>query len=323
MHPQHDAWFDIPSPYDYKFEELGGSVKSLPEKVLHNKTTFYNQFQQNTPDTTYACSVYWLTHAVNEWNWLEWDKFGVLIPEENPVPRWITALTRGAVISQWWSLQGALKMFKDLWLIDGYTRCFTPADEKNAIARGQIIYTGTNRINWERTRLNDNIAVVDSGYGHIFAKVGYDDEKRLWICKDSSGIEKWDKGLFYVKYSDDIFFTRYAITDKNSIDSILALQSAKRQELARSKGWWDWKRGKEPATRYECAVMSVRMNPSIPESEIWNKKNPNSLVTRFEMKTMMERSCKSKFTYEVYSEANKNSPISRWEMSEHSVRISS
>lgn len=67
--------------------------------------------------------------------------------------------------------------------------------------------------------------------------------------------------------------------------------------------------------------MSMRMNPSTPESEIWNKKNPNSLVTRFEMKNMMERSCKTKFTYEVYNGANKNSPITRGECAEHSVRI--
>lgn len=316
-----NAWFDNPSPHDYHFEELGGSVKSLPQKVLYNKTTFYNQFQQNTPSTDYACSIYGLTHAVNEGNAIEGEKHDVLIPEENPLPRWITALTRGAIINYWWSLQGALKMFKDLGLIDGYTRCFTLEDEKNALAREQIIYTGSNRIDWERTRQNWNIAVVGDSYGHIFAKIGYDDEKRLWICKDSSGLDKWDNWIFYVKYSDEIFFSRYAVTDKNSIDSILALQSAKRQELARSKGWWDWKRGKEPASRYECAVMAQRMNPSTPESDIWNKKNPTSLVTRFEMKTMMERSCKKSFTFAVYSESNKNSPITRWEMAEMSVRI--
>lgn len=323
MHPQHDAWFDIPSRFDYKFEELGGSVKSLPEKVLYDNTTYYNQFQENTPNTDYACSVYNLTHAVNEMNYQEWKKYDILIPEENPVPRWITALTRGAVINQWWSLQGALKMFKDLWLIDGYTRCFTLEDEKNALARGQIICTGSNRIDWWRTRQNNNIAVIGSSFWHLFPIIWYDEQKQLRIIKDSSGLNRWDNGKFYIKYSDNILFSRYAITDKNSIDSILALQSAKRQELARSKGWWNWQRGKEPATRFECYAMASRMNPSTPESEIWNKKNPNSLVTRFEMKTMMERSTKSKFTYEVYSEANKNSPISRWEMAEHSVRISS
>lgn len=317
----YNAWFDIPSPHDYHFEELWGGLNSLPDKVLYNKTTFYNQFQNNTPSTNYACSIYWLTHAVNEWNYIEGQKYDILIQEENPIPKWITALARGAVINQGWSLQGALKMFKDLWLIDWYTRCYTLEDEKNALARGQIIYTGSNRIDWERTRQNANIAVVGTSYGHIFAKIGYDDERRVWICKDSSGNEKWDNWVFYVKYSDDIFFTRYAIVDKSSVGSINALQSAKRQELARSKGWWDWKRGKEPATRYECAVMSMRMNPSTPESEIWNKKNPNSLVTRFEMKNMMERSCKTKFTYEVYNGANKNSPITRGECAEHSVRI--
>jgi hypothetical protein len=321
MHPQHDAWFDIPSQYDYKYEEIGGARVALPEKVLYNKSTFYNQFQQNTPDTSYACSVYGLTHCVNEWNCIEGDRYDILIPEENPVPRWITALARWAVINKGWSLQWALKMFKDLWLIAGYTRCITAEDEKNALARGQIVYTGSNRIDWDRTHQNNNIAVIGSSYGHIFAKVGYDDEKRLWICKDSSGLNKWDKGLFYIKYSDDIFFTRYAITDINSIDSIQALQSAKRQSLAKEKGWWNGQRSKEPATRYECATMAMRMNPSTLETEIWNGKNRDNKVTRFEMKTMFENSTKSKFTYEVYSQANKNAPITRWEIAEHSVRI--
>lgn len=133
---------------------------------------------------------------------------------------------------------------------------------------------------------------------------------------------KWDKGHFYLKYSDfDILYSCYAIVDANSVDTILAYQSMKRQQLAKEKGWWNGQRSKEPASRYECATMAMRMNPSTHESEIWNGKNKNSLVTRFEMKTMMERSCKSKFTYEVYSEANKNAPISRGEVAEHSVRI--
>lgn len=321
-HPLSDAWLDIPSPRDYKHDEVFGAVVSLPEKVFYNKTTVYNQFQQNTPDTTYACTVYGGIHAINEGNALEGDKYDVLIPENNPIPNWMTALTRGAVINKGWSMQWALKMFKDLWLIKGYTRCFTLESVKTALAQGQLIYTGSNKIDWQRTAQNWNVVVRGDSYGHIFCSNGMDEEKRQLTLRDSSGDGRWDKGHFYIKYSDfDILYSCYAIVDGNSVDTILAYQSAKRQALAKEKGWWNGQRGREPATRYECATMAMRMNPSTPESEIWNWKNKNTLVTRYEMKTMMERSTKQKFAYEVYSEANKNSPITRWEMSEHSVRI--
>lgn len=322
MHPLSDAWLDVPSKHDYKYEEVFWAVKSFPTEVFYNKTTVYNQFQQNTPDTTYACTVYGWIHSINETNALEGEEHSILIPELNPLPNWVTALTRGAVLNKGWTMQDALKMFKDLWYIKGYTRCIWLESVKSALANWQLVYTGSNQIDWGRTAQNGNIVVRGASYWHIFCTNGFNDETRLVTCRDSSGEHKWDNGHFYVKYSDfDILYSCYAIVDANSVDSIQAYQSAKRQALAKEKGWWNWQRGKEPATRFECYAMASRMNPSTPESEIWNKKNPNSLVTRFEMKTMMERSTKSKFTYEVYSEANKNSPISRGEMSEHSVRI--
>ena len=207
---EFDGCTDNPDTRDYAYEEYFWAVQGVRENVINSRTEVQNQWTQRNPSTAYACTCFGISHCINEANVIA-DEIDSTKGED----LWSIALKNGAGLNSWWSLQGALDLAMSQNHISGYTRCETLEQVIDALNRGQLVYTGSNSINFRSTAQNGNIAVRGQAYGHCFAIFGYLSKDRLLICKNSYWPEAYDKGYFYVKYDDfDVFFSKYAIVDK-------------------------------------------------------------------------------------------------------------
>lgn len=309
-----NACVDIPDQRDYHYLEVFG-VSEMPKKVLNNRTTTYNQGEKHTPDTTYGCTCYSAVHWVNEGNALEALKFAWQAKEVDPVGIWAKALERGANIKKGWSLQGATNLVKDLGCISGFTVCRSLWEVKQALASSQMVQTGSNKIDWKKTRANKNIVVRGESYGHAFLLVGYDDEKKLLIFKNSYWPLAYDKGLFYVKYDDfDILYSCLAYADNESKE-IRNYQATKRRALALERGIYNGKENDLLLIRQDAAAMAERVGPTRP---VWNGKNKMVTVFRQEFRAMLERATGRTINFDI---GEPKGSITRGEAAEWCVRI--
>ncbi len=288
-----NSCIDVPDDRDYLFEEVFGSEQKELDYVNWNNTKIYNQTEKNTPSTLYACTCYSATHCVNEGNFLE---IGV---EDNidPVRIWKIALERGAKIDSGWSLQGSQKIMRDLGYTSGHTRCNNLSDVKSALARRQLIQTGSKSIDWKKTRENANIAVRGESYGHAFIVQWHDNKKKHLICRNSEWEEKYDNGLFYVKYDDfDILYSCYAYVDSDSKEIIEKEQEKRRLAEAVKKWIWNWQRPNDLLTRFEASAIAIRIGTKI---DIWNGKDGQKPVLTRELVAMLERATGKKFSFVI------------------------
>lgn len=287
-----NSCIDEPSDKDYLFEEVFWSSEQ-PEYVNWNSTQVYDQSSQNNPKTTYACTCYSATHCVNEGNFLE------IGAEDNidPVRIWKIALERGAKIDSGWSLQGSQKIMRDLGYTDGHTRCSNLGDVKSALARKQLVQTGSKSIDWKKTRENANIAVYWEAYWHAFIIQWYDDSKSYLICRNSYWPNKYDQGLFFVKYDDfKLLYTCYAYVDADS-KAIIEKEQEKRRLAEAVKKWiWNGERPDDLLTRFEASAIALRIGTKI---DIWNGKDGQKPVLTRELVAMLERATGKKFSFVI------------------------
>lgn len=303
---------------DYRFLEVFG-VAELPTRVENNRSTIYDQSQKNDPKTNYACTVYGWIHCVNEANCKEAEQWNVDYPPEiNPSSLWGIALKRGAKIDSGWSLQSATKLIRDLWHISWYTLCRSAGEVKQALANGQLVYTWSNRIDWKKSYLNNFIAVPWEWSGHAFTIFGYDDDKELFICRNSYWTSKWDSGYFYVKYDDyDVFFSKYAYADKVNPE-MKAYRSKLLRERAFKEWLWNGMDGEKLLIRQDWASMAMRTGKLESTKTIWWWKNPMMLISRWEMSLMLKNATGMEVPFDIGD--NKWS-ITRWEAAEWCIRI--
>lgn len=216
-----------------------------------------------------------MTHCSNEGNAIEAERANVpVFGQIDPVAQWSQALKRGAKENEGWTLQGACNMAKDLGYIDGYVKCADLAAVKKALAAGQLIQTGSKKINWAQTTISNYFAVPGDSYGHSFMIEGYDDEKSALIMRNSYGTKYGLSGRFYVEYINfDLLFSCYAYTDKVNSDIIKAAQSAARRFEAKARGIWNGERGDDPCTKFEAATMAMRATGQATTKGIWNGQN--------------------------------------------------
>ena len=313
---------DIKDPRDFRYTEVFG-VSELPRSILYDRTSIYNQWEKHTPDTTYACTCYGVTHCVNEWNFLEASKYHATLKKElDPVYIWNKALnlplpSQRPNIKTGWSLQSAVKLMMDLGCITGYTLCRSVGEVKQALANGQQVYTGSNQIDWEATKKNGMIAVRGTSYGHAFKCDGFDDDKELLTMRNSYWPNAYDNGRFYVRYKDfDILFSCYALTDANSPE-IADYQDKVRRELAKERWYYNGEGNDIPLIRQDAVYMAMRVGNKTKDTGIWNKKNPMVYVTEKEFKTMLEKATWRKVIWIMDSDK----PITRGQAASFSVRI--
>lgn len=192
-------------------------TEKIQQDCLHSKYRIFlkdNEIQNQSLDisTKYGCVFYTGSTICNTLNFLHKEKeriSGIELCNE--------AEKMGLLDRQKWAwLISSPKLLKRLWYIESYARARTLDDVKLSLANNKLVQTGSNRINRKETIKNNNVVVEWESYWHSFAICWYDDIKKILICENSYGEEKFDDGYFYLKYEDFglLFESRYVMTDK-------------------------------------------------------------------------------------------------------------
>ena len=199
-------------PRDIRFNELVGWNIELPSKLLLNDNNFVNQ------GNTMLCVAYWTTNWVNEaYNYL-WIK-----EEKNPLNlvNYIEKYLDPNIRKYWTYIENWPKWAKALWWIKWYSQVDTLEDIKKSIFFWLSVQTGTNKLNWGKTK-QWTVAVQWSWWGHHISIVWYDDNMTradinwkayTWfvIVENTYWPSWWDNWRYYIPYTilfDVLFNTR-------------------------------------------------------------------------------------------------------------------
>lgn len=252
-----DACIDLPRTTDYMFDEMMGASINPVSKVEHKRTIVQDQGIDRDPSTKYACTCFSGSHIVNELNAIE-ESFLSIAWET----LWGEALQHGAGIGVGWYLQKAIDLMRELGYISGYSVVSSLDSIKNALYINQLIYTGTNKCDWSKTR-ETNIFTPGTSYWHAFCIVWYDDTTEMLTAKNSYWEDKYDQGYFYIPYSHiDKLFTMYAVVDAGNKDLILnhkANMDDKMIRLTVEKGIMNGTNMNANITRREMAIVIGRL----------------------------------------------------------------
>lgn len=208
-----NAAFDEPDERDYQYGEMfGDEQENIPSVVDWSKTRLQHQWIERTPSTRMACWSFGMSAIINENS--NYDRSWERTKGEELRSRQIKAPYRGSVREGSY-MQDNVKQALAEWFIAWYSVVKTVDEFRDSLAKHRLIYTGSKKINWTKTKADsDTIAHIGTGSAHIFAIVGYDDNKRLFKCKNSYGDKLYDKGYFYLRYEDiGALFTAYSIVD--------------------------------------------------------------------------------------------------------------
>ena len=319
-----DACIDVPDVRDYDHTETFWAGIELPRRVINKNTYVQNQALSNDPSTIYACTCFQLSHVINEMNYIEAQKASdmSIYTDTKGYDFWVKALKLGAHLNLGWSLQWAAKLALNEGYVSGYTLARGLLAVKQALAMGQMISTGSKRIDWGATRRNGNVVVEWEAYWHAFGLLGYDDDLYggVLIHKNSYGDLAYDHGYFYTKYADiGLLYSTIAYVDNDNTQTIKAIQAKKRRDEAIQKGYMNGQRMTELATRIESMYMARNVSGmKVPEDQLWNKKNPNTAVLRQEARWMLEKATKRVILFDI---GNPSGTITRGELAEWCVRI--
>lgn len=222
-----DACRDEPRDTDYIREDVYFWTTSILIKdiVDHRKIwTVFNQFIND--DTKMACWSYWVIHADNVNELLNWWN------EVNP--RWhrlefvrVYKTIKYDPIVKGSRLQDQMDFATDAKVIWGYYRVFTKEEIMEWMSKGLMWYTWSSNIDREATKSStDNVCVIKSGSpAHIVCFVGYDQDH---VYIRNSGALKHMK----LKWDDiDQLFSIYMIVPK--VEANILERSKARMEARR------------------------------------------------------------------------------------------
>ena len=225
-------WF---TPEDYLhipwyatvMEEYTGEAE-LPEKIVYNNTPILDQWSE------WACSVFGITKAENEADWFDSKtQLDAMKIWKEAIKNWI--IPDGG--KNGWSMSGALKLMKDLWYIQGYYFCSTPAEVRLALSKKHMCYTGARYIRWHQTGVSKTLTPdKDANAGHLFALTGIDGEK---YHHPNSWTENWgDKGFFYTPFDlQKWLYSIVAIIDKKNASPEVVLDSQDSEKMQQLDIW--------------------------------------------------------------------------------------
>jgi hypothetical protein len=246
---------------NYNYWEMVWTIWDLPISKIIDDWVYQNQWLYK--ETAYFCVAYSHSHWSNIENSIEWswDRITWLALGREMVKKWLLDTKVWAYIIDW------AKTLKDLKFISWFAQISTIDEIKHSIFNNRPVTTGSNTINWKETVNNNNIAVRWNSYWHAFLIIGYNDETKLLICKNSYWTEKFDKGRFYIKYEDfDLLYnSKFSLIDqqdqsilnyKKKIMENLTLDSAKK---AMELGIWNWENPNSPISREETSAMLYRL----------------------------------------------------------------
>ena len=214
-----DDYLHIPS-YATAMEEYGEA--DLPESIVYNNTPILDQGSE------WACSVFWITKAENEADWFDskTQLDAMKIRKE--------AIAKGIIPNEGRdgrSMSGALKLFKDLGLIQGYYFCNTADEVRLALSKKHICYTGARHVRRHQTGVTHALTPdKDANAGHLFALTGIDNEK--YYHPNSWNENWWDKGFFYTPFGlQKWLYSIVAIIDKKNASPEVVIDSADSEKI--------------------------------------------------------------------------------------------
>ena len=241
-----DDYLHIPW-YATVMEEYTGEA-DLPEKIVYNNTPILDQWSE------WACSVFGITKAENEADWF--DSKTIL----DAMKIWKEAIKNWIIPDggkNGWSMSWALKLMKDLWYIQGYYFCSTPAEVRLALSKKHICYTGARHVRRHQTGVSHTLTPdLKADAGHLFALTGIDGEK---YHHPNSWTENWgDKGFFYTPFElQKWLYSIVAIIDKKNA-SPEVVQDSEDSKLMVKKGIWNGKLPNENLIKLHAVLMVMR-----------------------------------------------------------------
>lgn len=161
------------------------------------------------------CVPFSTTNALNEVLHTKKDSKDLF---EEMVSQWLLDINLWAYVIDW------PKTAQKIGWIDWYTQVSTIEQMKHSLYNNRPIVSWTDKANWNLIKqLPFLIWYLKSSYWHAFCIVWYDNELNGWcfICENSYWIWMWDKGRFYLKYSDVdriLFNTRLALFTSKSLE---------------------------------------------------------------------------------------------------------
>ena len=147
---------------------------------------------------------------------------------------WNDAIAQGRVPNggkEGRSMSGALKLFKDLGLIQGYYFCNTAEEVRLALSKKHMCYTGARHVRRHQTGVSHTLTPDSKAdAGHLFALTGIDGEK---YYHPNSWTDGWgDKGFFYTPFeSQKWLYSIVAIIDKKNATPEVAVDSADSEKM--------------------------------------------------------------------------------------------
>ena len=241
-----DDYLHIPS-YATAMEEYTWEA-DLPEKIVYNNTPILDQGSE------WACSVFGITKAENEADWFDskTQLDAMKIRKE--------AIAKGIIPDGWrngWSMSWALKLMKDLWYIQGYYFCNTPAEVRLALSKKHMCYTGARYIRWHQTGVSHTITPdPKADAGHLFALTGIDNEK--YYHPNSRNEGRGDKGFFYTPFElQKWLYSIVAIIDKKNASPEVVVDSADSEKMVQMN-IWNGKLPNESLIKLHAVLMVMR-----------------------------------------------------------------
>ena len=241
-----DDYLHIPS-YATAMEEYTWEA-DLPEKIVYNNTPILDQGSE------WACSVFGITKAENEADWFDSK------PQLDAMKIRKEAIAKGIIPDGWrngWSMSWALKLMKDLWYIQGYYFCNTPAEVRLALSKKHMCYTGARYIRWHQTGVSHTITPdPKADAGHLFALTGIDNEK--YYHPNSRNEGRGDKGFFYTPFElQKWLYSIVAIIDKKNASPEIVVDSADSEKMVQMN-IWNGKLPNESLIKLHAVLMVMR-----------------------------------------------------------------
>lgn len=173
---------------------------------------------------------------------------------------WNDAIAQGRVPNggkEGRSMSGALKLFKDLGLIQGYYFCETADEVRLALSKKHLCYTGARHVRWHQTGVSHTITPdPKADAGHLFALTGIDNEK--YHHPNSRNEGRGDKGFFYTPFGlQKWLYSIVAIIDKKNA-SPEVVQDSEDSKLMVKKGIWNGKLPNESLIKLHAILMVMR-----------------------------------------------------------------
>lgn len=258
--------FDNPDSRDYSYEKFfmneywQGAVKKVWDRT---KVSIWNQFDDKT--TYKACTVYASWILYNAYNIVEYSRFNVEFNQVDP------KFKRHQFQETRWrpntgsSLQTVMRFFRSKWWIDWWLVSETIEWTKNAIKNWFLIYTGSDKCDWNATGKSKVFVYKNNWSWHAFSLVDYNDD--WFIAVNSFGKKWWDEWYFLVPYNNfNDLYTKNVIIDKDDTGIIKNLNYENEYKKAIEMGITNGLNPEIPTTRKECAVMAYRVYKKIMEN---------------------------------------------------------